>query len=183
MNSDEEPWKREDDKRWRGRTDERLASLTSGETVQNDRLDGMEEQLRDLDLVLRGNPEKDTGGIVEHLHEVQTGLNALRALMAPDALGGGGILNRLKALEKKEAREERQSEYHWKFWIAIVGFVSATTIAVITNLDRIEALLRRQTKPPAQQTVNRAKRRKQQRPPVVIREERDGAEEEMHEVR
>lgn len=181
MVSNEELWKRDEDKRWRERTDERLASLTSGETVQNDRLDAMEEQMRELDRVLRGDPEKDSGGIVEHLHEVQTGLNALRALMAPDALGGGGVLNRLKMLEKKEAREFRASEYHWKFWIAIVGFISAVTVAVVTNVDRIEAFWRHQTRPPIETKRPKVRRRR-----VVVHreaEEDDSAPEGMPEVR
>ena len=144
---DEDNYKRSDDRIWRERTDERLASLTGGENIQNDRLDEIEEGIAEIDRILRGDPEKDTGGIVEHLHELQTGFNHLRALMAPDALGGGGVLNRLKALEKEEARKERREEYHWKFWLALVAFASATTVAVITNLGRIETFWRHATRP------------------------------------
>lgn len=186
MVSNEELWKRDDDKRWRERTDERLASLTNGEIVQNDRLDAIQEQLRDLDQVLRGDPEKDTGGIVEHLHELQVGITSLRTIMAPDALGGGGVLNRLKALEKKEEREQRQTEYKWKFRIALIGLVSAATVAIVTNFDRIGTFWRREmrTETTLEQKINRAKHPKGKRRRIVVpKEDDDAADEGMPEVR
>lgn len=145
-------WNREDDKRWRERTDERLASLTSGETVQNDRIDEIEDRTENIDRILRGDPDKDTSGLIEQIHELQTRMNRIYAIMAPDAIGGGGILNRLSALEKREAKEGQQTEYRSKRWIAILGLISAIAVAIIANFDRIQSAFARRS--PAQQLAH-----------------------------
>ena len=127
---------------------ERIANLQNGEALQNDRLDEIEEHLDQIDHLLEGRPDdKNDNGLKGDIHEIAVGLNSLRALMQPDSLGAGGVIHRLKALEKKAGFDEKREEYRWKFWLALIGFVSAATVAVISNLDRIEAFLNRHDKP------------------------------------
>jgi hypothetical protein len=119
----EEPdfYKRKEDKDWREQTDTRLNALTTSDNVQNDRLDEIDQRFEALDALLEGDPkDKNDSGIKGDVHDLSRRLNELRALMAPDNLGQGGVLSRLKALEKKEERETRQIEYRWKFWTALL---------------------------------------------------------------
>ena len=116
----DEPFRREEDRRWREQVDARLASLTSGENDQNDRLDELSEEFREVRHVLDGDPShREDQGIKGELHDISVTLNSLRALMQPDSLGNGGIIARLKKLEATAERDERNLEYKWKFWTAL----------------------------------------------------------------
>lgn len=111
---------------WRDRTDGRLSSLTTGETVQNDRLDELQDELKTIHEMLEGVPaDKDDNGIKGDLVDLSREVNKLRAIMAPDALGYGGLINRIKALEKDDERKARNVEYRWKYWTAV-------TVAVVS---------------------------------------------------
>jgi hypothetical protein len=132
-------YEREEDKQWRKEVDHKIVTLLTSQQVLDDRMKDIEEQTEDLDVILRGTG-KDEESVVEHLHMLQRSVNQLQKEMLPDALGNGGLRNRIKALESKDRREERREEYHWKFWLAVIGMLSATTVAVITNLSRIEGV-------------------------------------------
>lgn len=121
---------------------DRVLSLTNSDLNQNDRLDELEELIEAFRELLEGKPgDRDDQGIKGDLHEFSRRLNKLEALMAPDNLGEGGIINRLKKLEKKAGFEERESEHRWKFWIAVIGLIGVITAAILPNLERIERFL------------------------------------------
>jgi hypothetical protein len=129
---------------------DRVLSLTNSDLAQNDRLDELEARLDHLDKLLEGDPEdKHDNGLKGDLKDLDRGLNSLRAIMAPDSLGHGGIINRLKALESGE----RTSESRWKFKTAVVVAFIGTLTAIVTNLDRIEKFF--QPKPAVIQPVKR----------------------------
>lgn len=108
------------------RWNERINSLTTSETVQNDRLDELEDELHAIHQMLEGKAsDKDDNGIKGDIVDLARGLNQLRAIMAPDSLGSGGLINRIKALEKDDARGAKSIEYRWKYWTAV-------TVAVIS---------------------------------------------------
>jgi len=64
--------------------------------------------------------EDDYGKLLEMQNEFQEmdrKVNELRAVMLPDALGNGGIISRIKRLERKEDQEEKTLEFRLKFWV------------------------------------------------------------------
>lgn len=137
--ADEELYRRDEDRKWRERTEERIVGLTASDGVQNDRLDEHDEKFDQIEELVEGKPEdKDDNGLKGDLHDTIRRLNKLEAMMAPDHLGEGGIINRLKRLEKNAGFEEKQYENRWKFWIAVVGAIAVLGAALIPNLDRIE---------------------------------------------
>ncbi len=144
MSNEDSNYKRIEDQKFRESVQSRLVSLTDSEVTQNDRHDEQEEEIRVLKEMLEGKSgDKDDNGIKGDLHDLSVGLNELRRLMMPDHLGQGGIIARLKALEKKAGIEENESNNRWKFRTAVaVALVSAIAL-VLTNLDRIGPSLKK----------------------------------------
>ncbi len=159
MAGDDESYKREEDHKWRERVDERLAALTSGETVQDDRLDDHESDLAIIREMLEGSPkDKNDNGFKGDIHDLSVGLREIRAVMMPDHLGQGGVIARLRTLEKNAGLEEKSVEFRWKTLIAILGWISAATVAAIYNGDRIVSAFRHFRRPPTPQSVHGKRR-------------------------
>jgi len=132
--SDEDLYKREEDRQWRQRIDERLVALTTGEQVQNDRLDELEEELQTQDKILRGDPNE---GLLEQVDEIAGHIRRINAILWPDAIGGSGLVNDVRQLSKREDRAIRESENRWKFWTAVVVAIVSLVGLLATNLDRL----------------------------------------------
>ena len=156
MGNEEEHFKREDDRKWRESVQSRLVSLTDSELTQNDRLDEVDDEIHTLRAMLEGKADdKNDNGIKGDVHDLTVKYNELRALMMPDHLGQGGVINRLKALERREEKELQIGIEKWKFWVVLVGLIGTIAVAVISNLDRIETFLRRND--PVDQAIEKAK--------------------------
>lgn len=136
---DESLYRRGDDLKWRDRTEERIVNLQNGDATQNDRIDDLEEEVRGVHEILEGKPsDKDDNGIKGDIKELNRGLNALRAIMAPDSLGQGGVINRLKAVERQVGLEEKSSDNRWTFATQVAGATVAAIAAITVALIAIE---------------------------------------------
>lgn len=156
--SSEDDYRRESDRKWRERVDDRLASLTTGEQVQNDRLDDLDEEIEAIKGILDGDPhDKDDSGVVGDLKSLTTRVNSIWALMGKDSLGDGGIIATVKDLKARADQERINQEYRWKFWLALVGLISAVVVALVTNLDKIQAFLNKKSNDPIDQMIDKAK--------------------------
>ena len=168
-------YKREADQIWRERKDEQIVNLQNGEATQNDRLEDHDEEIQELKEMLEGKAsDRNDNGLKGEVHDLSVSLNALRAIMQPDSLGQGGVIARLKALENREKKEQANTEYKWKFWIALIGFVSAATVAFITNFDRLQAVLNHKGKTdPLETMIDNVKHPKSHHRHYVIQESPD----------
>jgi hypothetical protein len=149
------PNDRRDD--WAHGVDELLVTLTTAQKVTDQQLDELESTLDALDKILRGDPEKDTDGLIARLHTMENHIAKLDSCVFKDTAGNKGIQGRLEDIE----REERNAGYRWKFWTAIVGMILATITAVLTNLDKLEVLVKRREPVPQEKPV----RPRRHRPP------------------
>lgn len=113
----------------------RLVSLTAGEAVQNDTLDELKSRVESLERDIRG--DKETIGIVAELRELHARMNMFDRLWAPDALGNGGIKNRLAGLEQWKEKSTTESEYKRKYQTTIIITIISTIGLLLTNLDRV----------------------------------------------
>lgn len=145
------PHDRRDD--WRHGVDENLASLNAGQRVWERELTTIRNLLSDIDKLLRGDPKKDTDGLVSRLHHQENEVNLLKAILLKDASGSKGLVGRVEVLESGE----RRSEGHLKLWIAIVGLLSALLVAAVSNIDRIETFLNKKPKDPLERMIDSAK--------------------------
>ncbi len=144
MVNEDSNYKRIEDQKWRESVSTRLVSLTDSEVTQNDRLDDIDGELLALKEMFEGKSgDRNDNGIKGDIHELSVKINELRALMMPDHLGQGGVIARLKALEKKAGIEEHESDNRWKFRTAVVVAIVGLVTAFITNLDRLEPTIKR----------------------------------------
>src|SRR5689334_6220954 len=105
---------------WRRGVDENLASLNAGQRVWERELAIIRKLLAETDNLLRGDAEKDTDGAIARLHQAETAINLLKAVLLKDAAGGKGLMGRVEDLENADKRSER-----WlKVWIAFIGLLS-----------------------------------------------------------
>jgi uncharacterized protein HemX len=134
--------------------DENLASLNAGQRVWERELTAIRKALVDIDFLLRGDPTKDTDGIVARIHKQENDVNLLRAVLLKDATGGRGLVGRVEVLE---TGERRASDY-WKFATASIVAIISLLGLVLTNLDHIESFLGEKRKDPLGQMIDRSKR-------------------------
>lgn len=158
INTDDSNFKRAEDQKWRERTEERIVGLTSSESVQNDRLDEIDEELIKVHEILDGkSDDRDDNGIKGDLKDLSRSYNELRALMAPDHLGHGGIINRLKALERNAGLEEKKIDNRWKLIIAVAVGVLGLLSSLIMSWDKVSTFLNKKSSDPLEQMIERAK--------------------------
>lgn len=144
MGNEDPNYKREEDRAWRESVSTRLVSLTDSEVTQNDRLDEIDEELKVIKQILEGkSSDRDDNGLKGDIHDLSVNVNELRRLMMPDHLGQGGMIARLKALERKAGIEEHDLDNRWKFKTAVAIAIISAIVAILTNLDRIEPPLKK----------------------------------------
>lgn len=158
--SDENYYKREEDQKWRDQVTGRLVSLTNGEQVQNGRLDKLEASTLRLDLILRGDPD---GGLIESIDQLEAQLRRINAVLEPDALGKGGLVNEVRALIRKDEKEERRADRWWKGIVPVVVAIVSLIGLLLTNLERIEPYFKKPVPKPLSEVKKKQKRR------VVVR--------------
>lgn len=103
-------FKREEDRRWRESVDHQLVSLMTAQSVVNDRLDDLEEALSRQDKLVRGDPDRETAGFLERLHEVEALVAKLNGVVFQDATGKHGLVKEVEALTNR--RQDRQ--FTWR---------------------------------------------------------------------
>lgn len=146
-------YRRQEDQRWRDKIDERLASLTTDTIVIQDRLEEAEEKLNVLDLSVRGDAAKETGGLIERMHELEGKISRLWSVIFMDAAGGHGMYEEMRKIQSREHR----FDVHWKFYTAVVVAVISTIGLFLTNLDKLRKHFPQQEQPEVQKVKKRPK--------------------------
>jgi hypothetical protein len=139
---------------WEKGVDENLASLNAGQRVWEHEQKLVRKVQADHDRIMRGDPERDTDGLIARLHNEENKVAMLEAVVLKDKAGGKGLSGRVQALEDRE----RTADTRLKVWIALIGLLSAILVAVVSNLDRIERFMGKESKDPVHQAIERAKR-------------------------
>lgn len=177
---DEELYKRKEDQDWRKRVEERLNALTSSDNVQNDRLDEDEGDLLNLKHVVNGDPdERNDTGLKGDIQEMNAGINSLRAIMAPDQLGNGGVKNRLSILESRVKGMEESKESRWKFWTAVACALILLVREIVHDLPEIKAFIEPTGK---HAVVRKGKKAKAAKKPKAAARDDDASDDDMPEV-
>lgn len=139
MSGHEDFYKREEDKKWRESVETRLVSLTSAQKTTDDQLDELESRMEELEFMLEGRPsDRNDTGIKGDIQDLNKGLNELRTIMAPDALGHGGIKNRLNACEAALGLAEKRAENRWQFATGVAVATVGAIATIIVSLLAIE---------------------------------------------
>lgn len=157
--SDESSYKRAEDREWRQSVDARLVSLTSAQKNTDDILDEHGELLEQIEELLEGDPlKREDTGLKGDIRDISRAINELRAIMAPDHLGHGGIIHRLEAVEVEVGLRKHTSENRWKLILAVISATAIVTAALISNLDKMESFFKRQMRiGPLEQRIERSR--------------------------
>lgn len=134
-----ENYRRDEDKAWRERVEERLAALTSGETVQDDRLDELEKELTETERRIEG--DSGTDGFVQRLKLVEHNINKLLTILTPDSIGNPGLIQKVETLWRKKAESIAIAERRWGFWGIVVVAIIGSITSIVTNFDKIEGFI------------------------------------------
>lgn len=174
-------YKRVDDNEWRDRVNDRLSSLTAGETVQNDRLDALHEKLEELHHLLEGMPDdRDDNGLKGDVKELLALVGRVNSVLSLDITGNPGYdrtgkpgyLKKIDLLWDGEERADRRSDRRWRGAVPIILGILSLAGAIFASFDKLERFFQhKQKKDPLEQMIERAKRPKARHRHVVIQEE------------
>ncbi len=120
-------YKRQADQKWREKIDERILILTTSLNGINDQIDEIQERLKDIDDILRGDAKQDIGGLMQRLHLVETKVSSISAAIFADMHGRGGLVNDVADLKEGRLDLREEASNKWKFWTAVVVACITTT--------------------------------------------------------
>lgn len=138
---------------WRHGVDENLATLNAGQRLWEREFTQLRKILKDVDRLMRGDPQMDTDGVIARLHKLENDINLIQAVVLKDRAGNKGLVGRVEALESGEHR----SDNRWKFFTAVTVAIISLLGLLMTNWDRIETYLKRPTKDPLERLFEKAK--------------------------
>jgi len=167
-----QPNDRRDD--WAHGVDENLASLNIGQRVTDRLLEDIELQLADLDKVIRGDTELETSGHVGRIHNLETQVAELRAVVIMDASGNRGLQHDVEELKTGE----RHSEYRWKFFTSVVVAIISLLGLLITNWSKLEKYLNKRSVDPLESAISKAVHPKAKHRHYTIREDSSDEQDE-----
>ena len=151
---------------WQRGVDENLASLNTGQRVNDRLLEDLDANYSALDRLLRGDAEKETDGVIGRLHQIENQVAQLYSVIFMDKAGQHGLQHDVKEL--KEGRKDKQLKW---------GHITQVLVALIMSglighfWQDIRAFVTRKSVDPLEQMIQHAKHPKGRRRHVVIREE------------
>ena len=148
--------RRENDREWVRNVDHQIVTLLTGHQVLDRRLSQIEEAIKDLDLILRGDPSDERDGMTAQIHQIQTALARINAVVFVDSTGKHGLVKDVEELKTGE----HLIENHWKFFTSVAVALLSLVGLMLTNWDRITSYLRRPSEDRVSQMIEDAKRPK-----------------------
>jgi len=156
----EDLYKRDEDRKWRELTDERIKNLTTDMTVVQDQQEYLEGKLSELLKLIRGGADSRDQGINGDIQEAQKSIRRMEALLLPAYGQEEGIIpRRLNTVEKHLGISVKRTELHWKF-ITAVAVAAISTLGLLlrewpdlrdqlfnSKPDKLEQMLEKAKKP------------------------------------
>ena len=132
-----------DDRRgdWEHGVDENLAGLNTGQRVTDRLLEDLDQNYGALDRLLRGDAEKETDGLIAKVHEIETKLARINAVLFVDSTGHKGIQHDVESL----LSGERTVAERWKFAAAVLVAALSLLGLVLTNWLKITSYVEDKT--------------------------------------
>lgn len=121
------------------------------------RLERLEDIVRDIDEILRGDRRKRMVGLLSEQDRMDTELRKLNAVVFTDSTGKHGLAHDVDVLMGRQAGSDRRSEFRWKYWMPTLLALLALSVTILTNLDKIKANLPKDHPGPLEQEIERSK--------------------------
>lgn len=148
---------------WANNVDKKIVDLTSAQRTTDDLLEDLDANYAAIDRVLRGDPEKETDGLIGRLHHLEDTVNELKRVLVVDETGEKGLLHDVKVL--KESREDK-----WTKWKNITAVLVALLMSGFFGhfWQNIYDYLSKKDTDPIDQAIEKAKHKRTRR--IVVRE-------------
>lgn len=141
------------------------------EHLLRDLVEDLQERIRDLDNILRG--EKGNAGLIAEYERHDDMITKLYAVVIQDSTGKKGLLHDIDYLMGRKSDRDKNKQYKWSFWTAItVAAISAATM-LVTNWDKIKKNLPVDHPGPLEAKIEASRHKKIVRRHYVIRESQD----------
>lgn len=121
------------------------------------RIERLEDVVRDLDDMLRGNSRKRVIGLQPEYDRIDHELRRLNAVIFTDSTGKHGLAHDVDVLMGRQAGVDRRSEFRWKYWAPTLLALLALAVTFLTNLDKIMANLPQYHPAPLEEKIDQAK--------------------------
>lgn len=171
MDSNEDFFKRKEDREWREKVDHEQVTLMTGHQVLGKQLEDLDEKLDQLDNLLRGDPVKETGGIIEQLHDLHTAVSKLSAAVFMDSTGKLGLVHDVDVLMGRRSDREKSAARMWTFWTAVATAAISSGALLLTKWDVVSKFFKPGQPDKVEQMIENVKHPKSKHRHVVIHEE------------
>jgi hypothetical protein len=121
---------------WQHGVDENLAGLNAGQRIWEQEIQTIEKTITGLDELLRGDPARETSGILARLEQVERDLSKINAVLFVDPTGKKGLVHEVDVLTSRE----RTSSERWRFATAVIVAIISLAGLIVTNWTKIEGV-------------------------------------------
>lgn len=122
------------------------------------RLERLEDLVKELDELLRGSRRNKHSGMVADQDRMDLEIRKLNAVVFVDSTGKRGIAHDVDYLMDRRSGAERREGFKWTFWGLILATAISSLTGILTNLDKIKALLPKYHPGPLETQIDKAKR-------------------------
>jgi hypothetical protein len=140
---------------WHNSVDKKIVDLTSAQRTTDDLLEDLDANYAAIDRILRGDPEKETDGLIGRLNHIEDTVQELKRILVVDETGEKGLLHDVRVL--KSNREGK-----WKKWANITTVIVAVFMSGFLGhfWQNIYDYLTKKDTDPLDQTIEKDKRPK-----------------------
>ena len=121
----------------------------------NDKLNDLQDRIRELEITLHGKRAK-TGLLSEYARHDEL-LARLYAVIWQDPTGQKGILHDIDVLMGRARNRNEHSTVRWQSWTAIIVAIIMSAASLLTNLDKIIAILPKYHPGPLERKIDLAR--------------------------
>lgn len=100
-------------------------------------LERVQRELKKLDKIIRGDPERDKRGMIETLNHLENEINKFNRIFDKDYLGQGGLVSFVTYLYNKEKGLTESQNYKWPFWATVLAAAISLLATGLTHRDDI----------------------------------------------
>ncbi len=124
------------------------------------RIERLEDIVRELDEVLRGDRRKRIIGLLPEYDRMDSEVRKLNAIIFMDSTGKHGLAHDVDVLMGRQTGADRRSEFRWKYWVPTLLAVLALVVTILTNWTQIKEDFPKDHPAPLEQAIEKAKRPK-----------------------
>lgn len=134
--------------------DDEENALWRGFEARLERLEHLVQELLDL---VNGNRHRKIVGLSSEQDRMDLELRKINAVLFQDSTGQKGLLHDIDYLMGRKSDREKNRQYRWQFWTAVIVAMITGATALITNWDKIKKNFPKSNPGPLEARIERAR--------------------------